>query len=228
MREAGKGGATIELSSRQKEILRLVETHEPIIAEQLAELLGVSKPTIRFDLSLLVTLGYLDAKPKVGYFIGKGRNGQSESVQKLLSTEVQHVQSVPVVVREVTSLYDAVVTLFLEDVGSLIVTDEFNYLSGVVSRKDLLKTLLGNTQATSIPVSMIMTRFPNVVTVSPEDTILDAARKMVNNKVDTLPVVEPVDVTSQDSGDYRLHVVGRVTKTTMTKVLLDLASPGPQ
>lgn len=52
------------------EIIDLVKKHAPITGERIAELLGISRPTIRSDLAVLVMLRYIDAKPKVGYFLG--------------------------------------------------------------------------------------------------------------------------------------------------------------
>lgn len=214
---------TVELSTRQLEILRLVTLHEPIVGEQIAELLGVSRPTIRPDLSLLVALGQLNAKPKVGYFIAKSSPGTHDDVHPLLAMTVRQVQSMPIVVRDTTPLYDAVVTLFLEDIGSLIILDKDDYLCGIASRKDLLQAVMGHTQTATVPISMIMTRYPNVVTIGPEDSIIEAARRMIHNRVDSLPVVE---VAIDHTDNPKLVVIGRITKTTMTKVLVGIATFG--
>jgi len=206
------------------EILRLVKRRQPITGEQIAEHLGVSRPTIRSDLSLLVMLGLLDAKPKVGYVPGKTETSDGWAAARLEQLKVKDVQSMPVVVRETSTVHDAVITLFLENVGSLIVVDEEGLLLGVISRKDLLKTTLGNPNAASMPVSLVMTRYPNIVTVTPEDSVLTAARKMMAHQVDALPVVRAADGEAETG---RAEVVGRITKTTMVKILLDLASSAP-
>ncbi|MGZ9585290.1 helix-turn-helix transcriptional regulator [Paenibacillus marinisediminis] len=206
----------MQLTSRQLDIIQFVQHHAPITGEQIAEHLGVSRPTIRSDLSLLVMLGYLDAKPKVGYFPGK----QSRSEGPLpLELRVKDVMSMPVIVRETSTINDAVVALFLENVGSLTVADEDSMLLGVVSRKDLLKVTLGNPMAASMPISFVMTRTP-LITVQPEDTVLDAARKLDEHQIETLPVVIPHRAQKQLD---KWEVVGRITKTTMTKVLLRIA-----
>jgi len=217
-------GTAIELTPRQMEILRLVKRRQPITGEQIAEHLGVSRPTIRSDLSLLVMLGLLDAKPKVGYVPGKTETSDGWAAARLEQLKVKDVQSMPVVVRETSTVHDAVITLFLENVGSLIVVDEEGLLLGVISRKDLLKTTLGNPNAASMPVSLVMTRYPNIVTVTPEDSVLTAARKMMAHQVDALPVVRAADGEAETG---RAEVVGRITKTTMVKILLDLASSAP-
>ncbi len=202
------------------EIIRLVKQHEPITGDQIAEMLGLSRPTIRSDFSLLVMLGFLDAKPKVGYFLGKSVSDGNPISRRLLGMKVKEAQSVAVNVRETTSVHDAVVTLFLEDVGSLIVTDEDGMLVGMLSRKDLLKFALGNANASATPVSLVMTRQPNIITVSPDESILEAARRMIDHQVDSLPVVV---ATAKDASKLKQEVVGRITKTTMTRMLIDLA-----
>lgn len=213
----------IELTSRQLQIIDIVKKRAPITAEQIAEQLNLSKPTIRSDLSVLVMLEYIDAKPKVGYFPGKKASERQGSAYLLQETKVKDIQSIPIIIRETTTIQDAVVTLFLQDVGTLIICDGEGKLTGVASRKDFLKVTLGNPGAVSMPVSMVMTRQPKVVTVSPEDTVLDAAQKMIVHEVDSLPVVIPGTV---EEAGLRLDVVGRLTKTSIVKLLLDLEAKG--
>lgn len=207
----------IELTSRQQEILALVRKLAPITGEQIAEQLGLSRPTIRSDLSVLVMLGVLDAKPKVGYFPGKANEPEGELRRMLADWKVRDIQSRPVIIRETSTVQDAVVAMFLDNVGSLIVTDEAGGLLGMVSRKDLLKVTLGNPNGGSMPVSLVMTRKANLVTVSPEDSVLEAAKKMTRHEVESLPVVKP-------AGDgEELEVIGRISNTTMTRVLVEWA-----
>lgn len=161
-------------------------------------------------------LGYLDAKPKVGYFPGK----QVRSNGLLpLELRVKDVMSMPIIVRETSTINDAVVALFLENAGTLIVADEESTLLGVVSRKDLLKVTLGNPMAATMPVSFVMTRSP-LITVSPEDSVIDAAKKLDEHQIETLPVVTR---SSDDGRTDKWEVVGRISKSTMTKVLLRIA-----
>ncbi len=208
----------IELTARQIAIIDLVKKHAPITGEQIAESLGVSRPTIRSDLSVLVMLGYIDAKPKVGYFLGKVMTSEGRQIEKVLNLKVKDVMNRPVVIVETATVNDAVIALFVENTGFLTVTDEQGTLVGTVSLKDLLKVTLGNPNAASIPISMVMTRVTRLAYVTPEDSLLDAARKMLDHQVGGLPVVSATGERS------RLEVVGRITKTNMTLALVDLSS----
>ncbi|MZQ84186.1 CBS domain-containing protein [Paenibacillus sp. 5J-6] len=200
------------------EIIDLVGKHAPITGERIAELLGISRPTIRSDLAVLVMLGHIDAKPKVGYFLGKTALEVNSPFKHIEAMKVKEVMGIPVVLRETVTVSDAVVTLFLENVGSLMIVNQQGALVGIVSRKDLLKVTLGQSAANSMPVSLVMTRHPNIVTVNPEDSVLEAARKMIHHQVDGLPVVK-LAAPDQEHDE----VIGRITKTTMTKLLLEVA-----
>lgn len=167
---------------------------------------------------MLVMLGYIDAKPKVGYFLGKVMTSEGQLNEKLLNLKVKDVMSRPVVIHESATVNDAVISLFVENAGTLTVTDEHGGLAGMVSLKDLLKVTLGNPNAASIPISMVMTRVPRIVTISPEDSVLEAARRMLHHHIGGLPVVN-----AQSDGS-RLEVVGRITKTNLTQAWVDLSS----
>lgn len=216
-------GVQIELTSRQLQIVELVKAHAPITGEQIAEMLGLSRPTLRSDLALLVMLGLVDAKPKVGYTPGSAMSPEAKLSRQLHELKVREVQAMPIVVKDDATVHDAVITLFMENVGSLIVIDDKSCLSGVISRKDLLKVTLGNPNASAMPVSMVMTREPNVIHIGPDDSVAEAAYRMIRHQVDSLPVVAPSAHTTQE-GAARWDVSGRITKTIMTKVLLDLAT----
>lgn len=163
-------------------------------------------------------LGYIDAKPKVGYFLGKVMTSDGQLNERLRQLKVKDVMNRPVVIQESATVNDAVIALFMENTGFLTVTDEQGSLSGMVSLKDLLKVTLGNPSAATIPISMVMTRSTRIVTVSPEDSALDAAKKMLDHQVGGMPVVTV-------HGDRnRYEVVGRITKTNMTNILVELTS----
>ncbi len=64
----------IELSKRQQKILEIVKENGPITGEHIADQLDLTRATLRPDLSILTMAGFLDARPRVGYFY-TGKSG---------------------------------------------------------------------------------------------------------------------------------------------------------
>lgn len=210
-----KGGYRVKLSKRQEQIAQIVREEGPVTGSAIAEHLEVTRSALRSDLSVLTMLGVLDARPNVGYYY-VGLSKETQTAERLKSFLVSDVLSQAVVVNGDTSLYDTIVTLFTEDVGTILVCDG-SYLMGVVSRKDLLRASMGQTDSHTMPISMIMTPVSKVIAVEPIDTLVEAAQKMIDYEVDCLPVVVREDVGNKK----RLKVVGRVSKTTVAKVFLE-------
>ncbi len=161
--------------------------------------------------------GFLDARPRVGYFYA-GRPAHSMMSENLHKLIVNDYKAMPIVVPESSSVYDAIVTLFLEDVGTLFIVNAKGFLAGVVSRKDLLRASLGNQALETMPVSIIMTRMPNIVTCTPEETLYQAAQKLIDFAIDSLPVVRPLEE------GRNMELLGRITKTTITKAFVELGN----
>ncbi|MBE1553723.1 helix-turn-helix transcriptional regulator [Sporosarcina limicola] len=204
----------MELNKRQTEILEIVKADGPITGEQIAERLHLARATIRPDLAILTMAGFLDARPRVGYFYS-GKKPVQSVTDSMIGMKVRDFQSIPVVVAENVSVYDAICHMFLEDVGTLFVVNNSSLLTGVLSRKDLLRTSIGNTELDKIPVHVIMTRMPNITYCEKQDTLLQAAKKMIEKQIDSLPVV-----VGNEEG---FEVVGRITKTNITAAFLSLS-----
>ncbi|QFT89887.1 Transcriptional repressor CcpN [Bacillus sp. THAF10] len=194
--------------------MQIVKEQGPITGESIADQLNLTRATLRPDLAILTMAGYLDARPRVGYFY-TGKTGSQLLSDKINKIQVNEHQSIPVVVHESVSVYDAICTMFLEDVGTLFVVDKFSIIVGVLSRKDLLRASIGKQELTSIPVNIIMTRMPNVTYCFKEDLLIDVAKKLIEKQIDALPVVKETD--------KGYEVIGRITKTNITKVLVALA-----
>jgi len=192
----------------------LVKKHEPVTGEQLGEYLNVSRATLRPDLAILNMLGILVAKPKVGYFYNGP--GIDLAMKEIFSISVDEIKSRPVVVDEETTVYDAAVTMFLEDVGTIFIVKD-QYLKGVISRKDLLKVTLGGNSATTMPVSVIMTRLSKMVYCSKEDIFIDAVRKIVDYHIDCIPIV-------MEEGPDKLKIIGRISKTNISTYILGISN----
>ncbi len=203
----------IQFSKRQEMIIKIVKENEPITGEEIANRLNLSRGTLRTDLALLTMVEILDAKPRVGYFyIGrKSLNNISNSLENIT---VEKIYSVPVVLEDTTLVYDVIVAMFVEDIGSVFLSNK-GVLSGVVSRKDIIKFLMGGKDLYTVPVSVIMTRTPHIVYITPEKSALFAAKKLIENEIDSMPVVEIIK-------DKTLIVIGRITKTNITRLFVEL------
>lgn len=211
-----KGVIYIELSNRQKKIIKIVQENEPITSEQIAKNLNVTRATLRPDLAILTMMGILDARPKVGYFYS-GKSAVNIIAQEVKNIKVKDMMSIPIIVTEESSVYDGIVTLFLEDVGTIFVVSNGSF-TGIVSRKDFLKSVMGGADMNKVPIGMIMTRTPNVVTISPEENALAAAIKIIEHEVDSLPVVEK----ALEDGKEIIKVIGRISKSNITKLFVEL------
>ena len=207
----------IRLTERQEQILKIVQEQGPIIGEEIAELLGVVRATLRPDFAFLTKTGLLEARPRVGYYL-TGKQIPSQVAKTVKELQIKDWKAAPVVIDENVTVYDAIVNLFLNDVGTLYIVSEGGILEGVVSRKDLLKIVLGQADIHKIPINVIMTRMPNVVTVDIADSLWSAAKKLVDHEIDSLPVVK----ATFHNGREGLEVIGRVTKSTITKAFVEL------
>ena len=211
-------GINLKFSQRQEEIIKLVKEGQPITSENLAEKLGVTRAALRADLAILTMTGTLDARPKVGYvYLGRKTNG--DVLENLLKIRADDVMSKPVTVNENTMVYDAIVYLFLNDVGTLFVENN-DVLVGAVSRKDFLKIAIGGTDIHKVPVGVIMTRMPNIICGSRDDSAIILAKKIIEHEIDSIPIVEKVKI--DDGSREVIKIVGKMSKTNITKLFAGL------
>ena len=206
----------INLNQRQKDILNIVKESGPITGESIANRLKLTRASLRPDLAFLTQVGLLDARPRVGYFF-KGEDNNYDAYRKIIDLKVKNYQNVPVIVNVNTSVYDTIVSMFVNDVGTIYIVNSDGELMGVVSRKDMLKMAIGQANINELPVRIVMTRMPNIVVVTEEESLWQAARKMIEHEVDSLPVVQ-----TNEHGGY--EVLGRLTKTNITRAFMDLNS----
>lgn len=196
-------------SERQEKIIDIVKKRAPITGNEIAEILGVTRGALRTDFSVLTKDRIIASKTKIGYsYLGNG----TPTGTKLGKNSVDNYMSVPNILPEETTVYEAIVSIFLKDTGSIYVT-KGGMLSGVISRKDLLKHMMGGADSRNSPIGMIMTRMPNVIFCYRDESIHAAAEKMVEHEIDSLPVV--------DVAEEGYKVVGKVSKTTITKIFVE-------
>jgi len=123
----------------------------------------------------------------------------------------------PFTVETGTSILDARSLMRREKIGRLPVIDRHKKLVGIVSEKDLLHaspsaaTTLDVYEMASLlarlVVDKVMTR--DVITVTPDTAVEDAARLMVDHRIGGMPVLE---------GD---RIVGIVTETDIFKLFIE-------
>lgn len=79
-----------------------------------------------------------------------------------------------------------------------------------------MRASIGKQELNSLPVAIIMTRMPNVTYCFKEDILVEVGCKLMDREIDALPVVEKTE-----SG---LLVIGRVSKTNITRAFVDLSN----
>lgn len=185
-------------------------------SEQLAGKLNLTRAALRPDLAILTMTGILEARPKVGYIYSQ-KPSNSIVYDYIRNIKAKDIMSKPVVIDEETKVYDAIIYLFLNDVGTLFIENK-GYLVGAVSRKDFLKIAMGGTDMNQVPVGVIMTRMPNIICAEEEDSAYMVAKKIIEHEVDSLPIVEK----NIDENKELYKIVGKISKTNITRLLVKL------
>ncbi|WP_195925496.1 helix-turn-helix transcriptional regulator [Sarcina ventriculi] len=209
----------MKLTPRQEEIVKLVKEGEPVTSETLATKLGVTRAALRPDLAILTMIGILDARPKVGYVYCEG-NKINILYEEIMNSKVLDIMSKPITVNEETMVYDAIVHLFLNDVGTMFVENK-GVLVGAVSRKDFLKIAIGGTDIYKVPVGIIMTRMPNIIYALEDETAYNVAKRIIEHEIDSVPVVRKL---KDDLGKEKLLIVGKISKTNITRLFVNLGN----
>ncbi|HAT56103.1 MAG TPA: transcriptional regulator [Veillonellaceae bacterium] len=205
----------MQLTSRQKEISEIVRDEGPITGDAIASRLHVTRSALRGDLAVLMTIGLIAARRKLGYFyLGDADDPVAKEISR---TMVSDHLSRPILVRSDANAYDAAVLLFTEDVGTVFVGEE-NDLIGIVSRKDLLKAAMGREDLQKIPISMVMTPKSKMIYAELNEDMVSVAQKLIDYEIDCLPVVTAAERNGEKC--YILH--GRISKTNITRLFMEL------
>ena len=189
----------MDLTERQKKILIMLKEKSLLSGDEIAQNLNITKSALRTDFSILTTLKLITSKQNKGYSYNN----------KCTTIKVRDCMSPQNSIDIRTSVYDAIIHLFNYDLGTLVVVEN-EKLVGIISRKDLLKATLNKKNIETTPVSMIMTRMPNIVHCFEDDNIIEAIEKLIKHEIDSLPVLR------KEKG--KLSLVGRFTKTNVTKL----------
>jgi len=179
----------------------------------IAEKIGLTRAALRPDLAVLSMCDILGAKPKVGYFTSTNIP-KRDLVKTLMKIKLGDIMSSPVVIDESASVYESIVRLFMENIGTLFVADN-HVLKGIVSRKDLLKVAMNGGDMSNMPIGIAMTSVAKAIYLDKDNTIIDAAEKIIECDIDCIPIVE-----FNEFG--HMIIIGRVSKTNITRAILDI------
>ncbi|VDB98585.1 conserved protein of unknown function [Oenococcus oeni] len=202
----------MDFTKRQTRIINMLKQTSPLTSEKIAGNLELSVSTIRPDLRFLTSVEILNARPKVGYEF-KGNQLLNFDYDHIYQTPISEILLPTTEIKASDTLQVAVGKLFLKDVGSLYVVNEKGDLVGLISRKDLLRASLNNSNVHSMMASIIMTRMPNIITATPDMSVIEAGKLLLLHKVDSLPVVE-----KQSSR----HAIGKITKNRIFQHFIEI------
>ncbi|MEQ8860031.1 MAG: CBS domain-containing protein [Pseudomonadales bacterium] len=120
-----------------------------------------------------------------------------------------YMQPEPVTVHQATELLRAVRMMIDRDISAMPVIDDSGRLVGILTERDCIRTVMqaGYHDESGGPVSRCMTR--DVQTMSPDDSLMDAAELFADSSIHRCPVVvddRPVGMIS------RRAVLGALTE----------------
>ena len=108
-----------------------------------------------------------------------------------------------------TPLVEAVTKMVDHDISCLVVTDSDGYLTGIITRNDVLRGYLASDEWQRLPVGDYMTR--DVIAVAPEDLLRDVANLLLDHHIHRVVVVreesgksKPVAVVSATDLIYHM------------------------
>jgi CBS domain-containing protein len=113
-----------------------------------------------------------------------------------------------------TLVEEAAETLLDKQIGSLVVVDGNNQLEGILTSTDFVRIVRDSEPKAQTTVERYMT--DQVVTVEAQDSIREAADKMITYNIHHLPVVDDEE-----------GVIGMLSTTDLTAYLSDVEKPSP-
>lgn len=128
-------------------------------------------------------------------------------VGRLMSSDV-------ITVRPGTSVEEAAQLLQDNAIGSVVVVDDTDKLQGILTSTDFVQIVAENTPKDDSSVMDFMTT--EVVTVSAQDNIQEAADKLITYNIHHLPVVDNND-----------NVVGMLSTTDIAAYISAVEEPTP-
>lgn len=113
-----------------------------------------------------------------------------------------------------TLVEDAGEVMLENNIGSVIVVDDENQLEGILTKTDFVRIVAESRPKAQTSVSRYMTT--DVVTVSAQDTIREAADAMIERDIHHLPVIDETE-----------GVIGIITTTDLAAYISRVQTPSP-
>jgi CBS domain-containing protein len=141
-----------------------------------------------------------------------------------LSARVKDFMEAPaIVVGEDTTIDQAASTMWEKRIGSVIVVDKEGKMAGIITASDIIFAVTKSLVGRQVPVSGIMSK--TSIMATPNESVLTAVERMMNENVRHLPVIEkngtPVGIISTKDvmgmSEPLLKFVFRSRKTTTKK-----------
>lgn len=113
-----------------------------------------------------------------------------------------------------TLVEEAAEILLDKEIGSLVIVDDDNQLQGILTNTDFVRIVRDSEPKDETTVGDHMTE--QVVTVTAQDSIREAADKLITYDIHHLPVVDETE-----------GVIGMLSTTDLTAYLSDVQKPSP-
>jgi CBS domain-containing protein len=105
---------------------------------------------------------------------------------------LRHVMVWPVAVVEAeATLTEVAEALAADEIGALCVTEN-GVLAGIVSERDVVAHVAAGADPETLTAAEMMST--DLVTVTPDDTVMDAAKRMQESQIRHLPVLQGDDI----------------------------------
>jgi len=108
------------------------------------------------------------------------------------------MEAPPIIVAEETTIDQAAETMWEKRIGSVIVVDKEGKMAGIVTASDIIFAVTKSLVGRQVPVSSIMSK--TSIMATPNESVLTAVERMMNENVRHLPVIEkngtPVGIVS--------------------------------
>jgi CBS domain-containing protein len=128
-------------------------------------------------------------------------------------------------IRPEDTVKDAAQIMNENKIGSLVVVSGTGEVKGIVTERDILIDIVAaGKNAEDVNIEEIMTK--DIITISPNNTLEEAANIMTENKIKKLPVVEEGRlvgiVTASDLIAYEKDLIGKISTILTVSPLKDI------